>query len=124
MRIGSSIQPKVYSQFATQDVARSPQAQEAQAQAVLPLQRHNPALQAFKGESGFDGPAKVSSTPRSPALKAFQGVSGFDGPGAAHGAVQGKEAPVSAKAPSRGPGFGAPELPDYIKALIAAIGNV
>jgi hypothetical protein len=83
LRIDSRVRPQAsFDTQPTRDLASEQRAAEVQAQAAQALQQ-NPALQAFRGESGFEGAGGVQGLKQTPALQAFQGVSGFDGAGAA-----------------------------------------
>jgi hypothetical protein len=129
LRIDSRVRPQAFfDALPTRDLASEQRAAEAQAQAAQPLQQ-NPALQAFRGESGFEGAGGVQGLKQSPALQAFQGVSGFDGAGAAQApglgnafkGMRGLEAPEDGKAAEGnhlkfGP-LGYYELPEWFKVL-------
>jgi hypothetical protein len=93
-------------------MASEQQAAELQAQAAQPLPQ-NPALQAFRGESGFEGAGAVQA-PKMSGPKAFQGMRGLEAPEAAQG-PNGAEAP---EGPSlkMGP-LGYYELPEWFKVL-------
>jgi hypothetical protein len=112
LRIDSRVQTQSFGAIPQQDKATELRAAELQAQAAQPLQQ-NPALQAFRGESSFEGAGGVQA-PKMTGPKAVQGMRGLEAPDAAQG-TDGKDAP---QGPSlkMGP-LGYYELPEWFKVL-------